>query len=94
MNHTKTVILKSHKITKSYYHAGDLEGNNMQRLVTKGLTIFNNIKTCLVSNKPTNMKDEEIELHCTNFSRLCSLMDSVLSTLHSKRGKVVLHKII
>ena len=67
-------MLKSHKITKSYYHAGDLKGNNMRRLMAKGSTVFNDIKTCLVFNEPTNRKDEETEPYCTNFARLCSLI--------------------
>ena len=40
INHIESVILKMHKISKSCYHAGDLEGNDIRRLIMKGKIVF------------------------------------------------------
>ena len=40
INHIETVMLKLHRISKSCYHAGDLEGNDIRRLMAKGTVFF------------------------------------------------------
>ena len=87
-NYIESVILKQHRISKSCYHAGDLEGNDIRRLMGNGLTIFEQIKDYLVLHKPHNVGMNEIREICTGFGRLLSLLDSVFSTLHAKRNSV------
>lgn len=93
INHIETVMLKSHRISKSCYHAGDLEGNDIRRLMAKGTVVFEEIRRCLRVSKPDNVKEDDINQLCNNFVRLTSLMDSVFSTLHSKMGEVTIDKI-
>ena len=87
-NHIETVMLKSHEISKSSYHAGDLEGNDIRRLMSRGLVVFNEIRMCLRVHRPDNVSADEIDLTCNNFSRACGLMDSIFSVLHAKRGSI------
>ena len=54
---------------------------------------FNEAHCYLRVNKPSEVSLEEIESTCTNCSRLCSLMDSVFSVLHSGRGEVTEDKV-
>ena len=39
-NHIESVIIKSYEITKSCYHAGNLEGNNIRRLMDKRIVVL------------------------------------------------------
>ena len=93
INHVESVMLKFYKIAKSCYHAGNLEGNDIRRLVAKGIVVFVEIQNYLISNKPSNIKDDEIILICSNYTRLCSLMDGIFSALRSKRVDVTDEKI-
>ena len=43
INYIESVILKIHKISKLCYHAGDLEGNDIRRLMSKGKIVFSEI---------------------------------------------------
>ena len=61
INHIETVMLKSHRISKSCYHAGDLEENDICRLMAKGTVVFEEIRRCLRLNKPDNVKEDEIK---------------------------------
>ena len=63
------------------------------KLMTKGTVVFEDVRMCLRVNKPDDVKEDEINQLCNNFARLTSLMDSVFSTLHSKRGEVTIDKI-
>jgi len=45
-------------------------------------------KTFKVLHKPENVTVEEVNITCTNYARLCGLMDSIFSTLHAKRGSI------
>lgn len=92
-NFIETVILKSHRISKSCYHVGDLEGKDICRLMAKGIVVFEEIRRCLRANKLNNVKEDDINQLCNNFSRLKSLMDSIFSTLHSKRKEFTIDKI-
>ena len=93
INYTVSVMLKFYKITKSYYDAGDLEGNDTRRLIAKGIVMFVEIQNYLISNKPSNIEDNKIILICSNYTHMCSLIDSIFSTLHSKGGDVTDEKI-
>ena len=46
-NHIESIILKGYNISKSYYYAGDLEGNDVRRLMSKGPTAFDGTCTCV-----------------------------------------------
>ena len=59
----------------------------------KGVNIFTEIATYLNENKPQNVTLDEVNLICCNYGRLCGLMDSVFSTLHSKWDTVTEEKI-
>ena len=54
---------------------------------------FNETYCYLRVNKPGEVSLEEIESTCNNYSRLCSLIDSVFNLLHSKRGEATEDKI-
>jgi len=92
-NHIESTILKHHKITKSCYHGGDLEGNDIRRLMAKGTVVFEETRRYLVANKPDSIEEQEISLHCNNFARLSILLESTLSTSHCERGDVTSDKI-
>lgn len=87
------MILKSNRISRSCYYAGDLEGNDFRRLMAKGSVVFEKIRAFLHNHKPSNVSNEEIDLNCINYSRLCSLMDRIFSALHLKRGFVTTDEI-
>ena len=93
INHIESVILKMYKISKSCYHAGDLEGNDVRRLMSKGKIVFSEIGNYLRAHKPSNVTVEEIDEICIGYGRLCVLMDSVFSTLHAKRGTITIDMI-
>ena len=93
MNHIECVILKNHRISKSCYHGGDLQGNDIQRLIARGLVVFDEIRRYLLRHKPDNVKDDEIEINCNNYARLCSLIDSIFSMLHARRGAITSSRI-
>ena len=61
--------------------------------MVKGLVVFVDIRRCLIANDPVSKKEEEVDMNSNNFGRLISLMHSVFSTLHSKRGEVASDKI-
>ena len=44
-------------------------------------------------NNPDNVPLQELNKTCLNFGQLCSLMDSMFSVLHSKRGEVTIDKV-
>ena len=92
-NKIESVTLKSCKITRYFYHGRDSQGNGIVRLMSKGLVVFDVIRRCLIDSIHDSIKEEEIDMHCNNFGRLTSLMDSVFSTLHSKGGKLVMEKL-
>ena len=56
--------------------------------MARGTIVFNEMKTYLNDHKPDNVSIEEIDLQCTNCTRVCGLMDATFSTLHAKRGTV------
>ena len=85
VNHIEREILSRHKISKSCYHGGDLEGNNIRSIMSMGSLVFEDACRCLQVHRPSHVKVDEIDNLYINFGRLCSLMDSVFSTLHSKR---------
>ena len=85
MNHFQCVMLKKHHTSRSCYHGGDLQGNDIRRLMARGLVVFEETKAHLLTHKPENADQDEVELNCVNHGRLCSLMDGMFSTLHSKR---------
>ena len=93
MNHVECVTLKKHHTSRSCHHGGDLQGNDIRILMARGLLVFEEIKAHLLIHKPENMDQEEVELNCVNYGRLCSLMDGMFSTLHSKRGTITDEKI-
>lgn len=93
INRIESVILKMCKISKSCYHAGDLEGNDIRRLMSKGKIVFSEIGNHLRVNKPSNITVEEIDEMCIGYGCLCVLMDSVFSTLHAKRGAIAIDMI-
>ena len=93
MNHIECVMLKRHRISRSCYHGGDLQGNDVRRLMARGIVVFEEIKACLLIHKPDNVHQEEVELYCVNYGRLCSLMDNMFSALHAKRGTIADEKI-
>ena len=55
MNHIDFMILKRHQISRQCYHRGDLQGNNICRLITKGLVVFEEIKVYLLIDKSNNI---------------------------------------
>ena len=59
----------------------------------KGMTVFNETHCYACMNRPNTVSLKEIETTWTKYSRLCTLMDSVFSALHSKRGDVTEKKI-
>lgn len=61
--------------------------------MAKITVVFEETRRHLVANKPDSIEEQEINLHCNNFARLSSLMDSVFSTLHYKRGDATSNKI-
>ena len=63
LNHIESVILNSHRISRSYYHARDLEGNDIRRLIAKGSVVFEKIRVFLHNHKPSNVSNEEIDLN-------------------------------
>ena len=87
-NHVESVILKKHNISKSCCHGGDLQGNDIRRLMTFGVVVFQEIGMCIRVHKPGNVTINEIEDTCTNFAKLCNLMDSMFSVMCSKKGAV------
>ena len=92
-NYIHSNILNKYRIKKSYYHLGDLKGNSIRRLISVGIIVFDEISRYIIANKPDSVSDEEIRTTCLNYSRLCSLMDSIFSTMHSKRGSVTISKV-
>ena len=49
------MILKRHRINRLRYYRGDLQDNNIRRLVARGLVVFEEIKVHLLIHKPNNM---------------------------------------
>ena len=89
MNHIETHVLKkTHRISEARCHAGDLEGNDIRRLMQLGCFVFPEIGQCVKTNKPNNVSNEEIDEITSNYSRLSHVMGSVFSDLHSRRGTV------
>lgn len=74
-NHIDSIILKEHNITKSCYHCGDLEDNDIRTLMVKGKQVFSDIDNYLQLHKPTNVSSEEVSTICLSYGRLCELMD-------------------
>ena len=94
MHEMESTILKSHKISRSCYNGGDLEGNDVRRLMAKGTEVFGEIASFLKTVKPECISDDEIVNVCVSYGRLSSIMDGIFSILHSKRGTVTNEKII
>ena len=84
MNHIECMILKRYQISKSCYYKGDVQGNDIYRLIARDLVVFEEIKVQLLIHKSYNAYQQEIELNCINYGRLYSLMDSIFSKLHMK----------
>ena len=59
----------------------------------KGFIIFDKIRRYIRVNKPTNVKDNEINMYCNNYTWLNSLIDIIFSILHSKRENISSNKI-
>ena len=57
------------------------------------MILFNEIHFYLRMSKPNIVTLEDIETTCNNYSGLCPLMDSIFSTLNSKRGDMKEEKI-
>ena len=85
-------MLKSYEITKPCYHADDLEGDNVRRLIAKGIIVFEETRRHLTTNKPDAINDQEINSHFNDFAKLSSLMENTFSTLHSKRADATIDK--
>ena len=93
MNHIETEILKSHEISKSCYHGGDSQGNDVRRLMARGNVVFNEVQNFILIHKPESVTVEEVNITCTNYARLCGLMDSIFSISHAKRVSMTDEKI-
>ena len=50
-SHVESITLKSHNIKKSCCHGGDLEGNDIRRLMSKGAKVFEDAASYLNENK-------------------------------------------
>ena len=61
MNHIESMTLKKHKISRSCYHGGDLQGNDVRRLMVRGTIVFHEIKTYLNDHEPDDVSIEEID---------------------------------
>ena len=61
------------------YYAGDLEGNDARRTMGKDMIVLNETHCYSRMSKPNEVSLEEIETARTNYSRLRTLMDSVLA---------------
>ena len=58
MNHIESVILNSHKTQKSCYYDGDLEGNDIIRLMSKEIIISEETRMNLYIHRPINSNVE------------------------------------
>ena len=78
MNLVESSILKRCRISKSCYHSGDLEGNDVRRIMAQGCIIFVEIGQHVKVHAPENMNNNEIDEVAPKRSNACYLMDSVL----------------
>ena len=90
-------ILIKNKTPLSSYHGGDMEGNDIRRLMHEGPAIFSALKNAIVeycASGSIRVNDEdyasqaEIEPICSDYGQLLLLMDAVFSLLNTKRGEV------
>ena len=61
--------------------------------MSKGVNVFTEITTYLNEKKLKNVISDEVNSICCSYGQLCSLIDSVFYTLHSKWGTVTEEKI-
>ena len=84
-------------IVCSAYHVGDLEGNSCRRLMENGVSIFNEIRDCLVAeirnenigNRLSNVTIEETVQICNTYGKLLVVGDYIASASCAKKGAVM-----
>ena len=89
MNHTESLTLSTHNMQKPLHHAGDLESNDIKRVMPKGLIEIEEISRCLRVYSPANVRGTDTTNLYLNWSRFlfATKGKSVVVALRQQRLK-------
>ena len=78
------IIFEKHKIFRSAYHGGDINGVGIKQLMRNAAAIMNDVKDLFIKKRaPNSIHESEIIDFCNNMKQFFTLWDESFSLMHT-----------